>query len=69
MALLLRGGYVLKGLLLLAPVLSCALALIVYLADGGFWLILAAFFLAGPLFLLVIGLILDRRPHDGGDPK
>ncbi|WP_339106794.1 hypothetical protein [Roseovarius rhodophyticola] len=53
----------------MAPVLSCVLALIVYLADGGFWLILAAFFLAGPLCLLVIGLILDQRPNDGGDPK
>jgi len=43
--------------------------LIVYMADGGFWMILAAFLLAGPVFLLVIGLILDRRSNDSGDPK
>ncbi|MDJ0992316.1 MAG: hypothetical protein QNI90_01965 [Dinoroseobacter sp.] len=58
-----------KGLLLLAPFLSCAFALVTYLADGDFWMILAAFFVAGPLCILVLGLVLGRPSDDSGDPK
>ncbi|MEM9499736.1 MAG: hypothetical protein AAGA28_17565 [Pseudomonadota bacterium] len=56
-----------KGLLLLAPVLSCLLALIVFLAGGDLWMILVAFFIGGPLLLLAIGSLLNRRPDKDGN--
>ncbi|MEM8581768.1 MAG: hypothetical protein AAGF50_11290 [Pseudomonadota bacterium] len=58
-----------KGLLFLAPILSSALALIAYLAGAGMWMVIAAFFLAGPLLVLVVGLFLDRSTNDDEDPK
>ncbi|MEM9395661.1 MAG: hypothetical protein AAGA38_17525 [Pseudomonadota bacterium] len=58
-----------KGLLFLAPILSSALSLIAYLAGAGLWVVIAAFFLAGPLLVLVVGLFLDRSTNDDGDPK
>lgn len=56
-----------KGLPLLLPVLSCVFALATYLLDGSVWSILAAFFIAGPAVILLIGLILSRQPDDADD--
>lgn len=53
-----------KGLLLLAPVLSCGLALSAYLLGGGLWAILGAFFLGGPGLMVLIGLVSLRRSDD-----
>ena len=63
------GRHALKGLLLLVPILSCAFALIVYLFDGSLWSILAAFFIAGPVVIVLLGILLARRVNDTGDDK
>ena len=58
-----------RGLLLLAPLLSSAFALAAYLWGGGLWLIMAAFFIAGPLVVLLLALLLGRRADDPRDTK
>jgi Flp pilus assembly protein TadB len=57
----------LRGLLLLLPVLSCALAFVAYLLGASLWVILAAFFIAGPLVILLFGLLLGGRANDKSD--
>ncbi len=56
-----------KGLLLLAPILSCAFALIAYSLNGSIWSILAAFFLAAPVVIVLLGLVLEYRADDAPD--
>ena len=58
-----------KGLLLLAPILSCAFALIAYFFGGGMWSMLGAFFLAGPAAIVLLGLLLGLRADDTREHK
>ncbi|MBV1867167.1 MAG: hypothetical protein KUG69_04565 [Marinosulfonomonas sp.] len=58
-----------KGLLLLVPVLSCVFAVLAYVFDGRLGIVLAAFFIAGPLVVTLIGLLLARGADDAGDTK
>lgn len=52
-----------RGLALLLPVLSCVFALVAYLAGGGLWMVLGAFFVAGPLVAVLLGVFLTGRTH------
>ncbi len=56
-----------KGLLLLTPILGCVFALIAYLLGGGLWTILGAFFVAGPLAIVLLGLLLGGRSDETSD--
>lgn len=56
-----------KGLLLLTPILGCVFGLIAYLLGGGLWTILGAFFIAGPLAIVLLGTLLGGRSDDSTD--
>ncbi len=56
-----------RGLLLLLPMVSCAFAVGAYVFGGGLWTILAAFFVAGPLVIVLLGLLLSGRADDSRD--
>lgn len=56
-----------KGLLLLTPILACVFAFVAYLLGGGLWTMLGAFFIAAPLVILLLGLLLGGRSDDSAD--
>lgn len=58
-----------RGLLILLPVLSCVFALVGYYFSGNLWVMLAAFFVAGPLVIALMALLLGVRNHDAVDDK
>lgn len=53
-----------RGLLIFLPVASCFFAGMAYAFGGNAGVILAGFIIAGPLVVVLLGLLMGRRADD-----